>query len=52
MPKQDDHFDLLVRAGRVVCPSGGMDEPGAIGVIGDPRRVKRLSFLMPYCFPA
>lgn len=35
MPKQDDEPDLLVRAGRMVCPASGMDEPGAVAVQGD-----------------
>ena len=36
MPNTDTHaYDLLVRAGRVVCPASGLDGPGAIAVRGD-----------------
>jgi dihydroorotase len=28
-------FDLLVRAGRVVCRATGLDGPGAVGIVGD-----------------
>jgi dihydroorotase len=27
--------DLLIRAGRVVCPATGLDGPGAVGIVGD-----------------
>lgn len=32
-----DHnrFDLIVRAGRVVCPATGLDQPGAVAIAGD-----------------
>ena len=32
---QQGEFDLLLRAGRVVCPSGGIDGPGGVAVRGD-----------------
>lgn len=31
----DDCFDLLLKAGRVVCPASGLDAPGAIAIRGD-----------------
>ena len=27
-------YDLLIRAGRIVCPTGGLDSPGAVGICG------------------
>ena len=30
-----NRFDLIVRAGRVVCPANGIDEPGAVAVSED-----------------
>ena len=36
MSNTDTHvYDLLVRAGRVVCPATGLDGPGAVAVRGD-----------------
>ena len=35
MRKSPNQFDLIVRAGRVVCPANGIDEPGAVAVFGD-----------------
>ena len=31
----DTDFDLLIRAGRLVCPATGLDGPGAVAVCGD-----------------
>src|SRR5881397_3572088 len=28
-------YDLLIRAGRVICPASGTDSPGAVAVRGD-----------------
>jgi dihydroorotase len=28
-------FDLLIQAGRVVCPGRGLDGPGAVAIVGD-----------------
>jgi dihydroorotase len=30
-----ENYDLLIRAGRVVCPAAGIDSPGAVAVRGD-----------------
>ena len=36
MSNTDTHaYDLLVHAGRVVCPATGLDGPGAVAVRGD-----------------
>ena len=36
MSSTDTHaYDLLVRAGRVVCPATGLDGPGAVAVRDD-----------------
>ena len=32
MDPPDPHFDLIIRAGRVVCPSSGIDSPGYVTV--------------------
>ncbi len=29
------NYDLLIRAGRIVCPKSGLDAPGAVAVRGD-----------------
>ena len=35
MNTTDYDYDLIVRAGRVVCPSTGIDGPGSVAVCGD-----------------
>lgn len=35
MMQKHNKFDLIVRAGRVVCPANGIDDPGAVAVSGD-----------------
>lgn len=32
MPNSHERVDLVIRAGRVVCPASGMDAPGAVAV--------------------
>jgi dihydroorotase len=29
------HYDLLIDAGRVICPSSGIDSPGSVAICGD-----------------
>lgn len=31
----DEHYDLVIHAGRVICPANGLDGPGAVAVRGD-----------------
>ena len=35
MTTTSDECDLIIRAGRIVCPASGLDRPGAIGIRGD-----------------
>ena len=30
-----NHFDLLIRCSRIICPAGDLDYPGAVGIRGD-----------------
>lgn len=34
-PPPDERYDLVIHAGRVICPANGMDGPGAVAVRGD-----------------
>lgn len=31
----EEHYDLVIHAGRVICPANGLDGPGAVAVRGD-----------------